>query len=118
MPGIDLHVHSVFSDGTFTPRQMVELAVERGLTTVALTDHDSVNGLDDAFSAGDELGVEIVPGIRPYVLAISSASLLYIAMSDLIPDLHRGELDTNGLRQVLLIAAGIGTIVLFERMVG
>ena len=64
MPGIDLHVHSVFSDGTFTPRQMVELAVERGLTTVALTDHDSVNGLDDAFSAGDELGVEIVPGIE------------------------------------------------------
>jgi 3',5'-nucleoside bisphosphate phosphatase len=64
MPGIDLHVHSVFSDGTFTPRQMVELAVERGLTTVALTDHDTVNGLDEAFSAGEELGVEIVPGIE------------------------------------------------------
>src|SRR5437660_4389744 len=64
MPGIDLHVHSVFSDGTFTPRQIVELAVERGLTTVALTDHDTVNGLDEAFSAGDELGVEIVPGIE------------------------------------------------------
>jgi 3',5'-nucleoside bisphosphate phosphatase len=64
MPGIDLHVHSVFSDGTFTPRQMVELAVERVLTTVALTDHDTVNGLDEAFSAGDELGVEIVPGIE------------------------------------------------------
>jgi predicted metal-dependent phosphoesterase TrpH len=64
MPGIDLHVHSVFSDGTFTPRQMVELARERGLATVALTDHDTVNGLDEAFSAGDELGVEIVPGIE------------------------------------------------------
>jgi predicted metal-dependent phosphoesterase TrpH len=64
MPGIDLHVHSVFSDGTFTPRQMVELALERGLTTVALTDHDTVNGLDEALSAGDELGVGIVPGIE------------------------------------------------------
>jgi zinc and cadmium transporter len=64
------------------------------------------------------LAVEVVPGIRPFVLALSSASLLYIAMSDLIPDLHRGEVDANAVRQVLLIAAGIGTIVLFERLVG
>jgi zinc and cadmium transporter len=59
-----------------------------------------------------------LPGLRPYVLAFSSASLLYIAMSDLIPDLHRGKLDTNGVRQVALIAAGIATIVVFERLVG
>lgn len=64
------------------------------------------------------IGVEVVPGIRPYVLAFSSASLLYIAMSDLIPDLHRGEIDTNAVRQVLLISAGIATIVVFERLVG
>jgi len=62
--------------------------------------------------------VEVVPGIRPYVLAISSASLLYIAMSDLIPDLHRGTIDASAIRQVLLIAAGIGTIVFFERVIG
>ena len=62
--------------------------------------------------------VEVVPGVRPYVLAISSASLLYIAMSDLIPDLHRGDIDANGARQVVLIAAGILTVVLFERMIG
>lgn len=60
--------------------------------------------------------VEVIPGIRPYVLAFSAASLLYIAMSDLIPDLHRGEVDANGIRQVTLIAAGIGTIVAFERL--
>jgi zinc and cadmium transporter len=64
------------------------------------------------------VAVDIVPGIRPYVLAFSSASLLYIAMSDLIPDLHRREIDRSSLRQVLLISAGIGTIVLFERVVG
>jgi zinc and cadmium transporter len=62
--------------------------------------------------------VEVIPGIRPYILALSAASLLYIAMSDLIPDLHRGEIDTNALRQVVLIAAGIATIVVFERLVG
>ena len=62
--------------------------------------------------------VEIVPGIRPFVLAFSAASLLYIAMSDLIPDLHRGQLDANAVRQVLLIVAGIATILLFERLIG
>jgi zinc and cadmium transporter len=62
--------------------------------------------------------VDIVPGVRPFVLALSAASLLYIAMSDLIPNLHRGEVDTNGVRQVVLIAAGIATIVLFERVLG
>ena len=62
--------------------------------------------------------VEVLPGIRPFVLAFSSASLLYIAMSDLIPDLHRGQVDTDALRQVFLIAAGIATIVLCEKFAG
>ena len=62
--------------------------------------------------------VGFVPGVRPFILAFSSASLLYIAMSDLIPDLHRGQVDANALRQVLLIAAGILTIVAFERLIG
>jgi len=64
------------------------------------------------------VAVQVVPSIRPYVLAMSAASLLYIAMSDLIPDLHRGEIDRNAARQVILIAAGIGTIVVFERLIG
>lgn len=64
------------------------------------------------------LTVAVVPGVRPFVLAFSSASLLYIAMSDLIPDLHRGQIDKSAVRQVVLIAAGVATIVLFERIVG
>ena len=62
--------------------------------------------------------VSFLPSARPYVLAFSSASMLYIAMSDLIPDLHRGTVDRNSLRQVLLIAAGIATVVVFERITG
>ena len=62
--------------------------------------------------------VEVVPGVRPFVLVFSSASLLYIAMSDLIPDLHRGQVDTNAVRQVALIAAGIATVVVFGRLFG
>jgi zinc and cadmium transporter len=64
------------------------------------------------------VAIETVPGIRPYVLAFSSASLLYIAMSDLIPGLHRGEVDASAMRQVVLIGAGAGTILLFERLIG
>ena len=62
--------------------------------------------------------VDLVPGIRPYVLAFSAASLMYIAMSDLIPDLHRGQLDNSGVRQVALIGAGVITIVVCERFIG
>ena len=63
-------------------------------------------------------GVSFLPSVRPFVLAFSSASLLYIAMSDLIPDLHRGQIERGSARQVLLIAAGIGTVVLFGRLTG
>jgi len=68
--------------------------------------------------AGALLGYSLVnflPNVRPFVLAFSAASMLYIAMSDLIPDLHRGTVDRNSLRQVLLIAAGIGIVVVLER---
>jgi predicted metal-dependent phosphoesterase TrpH len=62
MPGIDLHVHTVYSDGTLSPREVLFLARERGLATVAITDHDTTDGLADAALAGAELGIEVVPG--------------------------------------------------------
>ena len=68
--------------------------------------------------AGAVLGygaVQVLPSVRPFILAVSSASMIYIAMSDLIPDLHKGTVDKNSLRQVLLIAAGIATVVIFEQ---
>jgi zinc and cadmium transporter len=52
-----------------------------------------------------------VPHMLPYVLAFAAGSFLYVAMSDLIPDLHRGGLEGGALRQLLLIAAGVATIV-------
>jgi predicted metal-dependent phosphoesterase TrpH len=59
---IDLHAHTVFSDGTFTPTESVKLALERDLTTLAITDHDSTEGLPEAFGAADGTALEIVPG--------------------------------------------------------
>ena len=64
------------------------------------------------------VAVGTLPGIRPFVLAFSSAGLLYIAMSDLIPDLHRGQIDRSAARQVLLIVSGIVTVVFVERLTG
>ncbi|MEX2275886.1 MAG: PHP domain-containing protein [Actinomycetota bacterium] len=64
MAGIDLHVHTNRSDGTLTPTEAVELAAERGLDTIAITDHDTTDGLQEAAAAGERLGVAIVPGIE------------------------------------------------------
>ena len=61
---IDLHTHTVFSDGTFRPAETVALALERGLTAISISDHDSTEGLPEAFEAADGTGLEIVPGVE------------------------------------------------------
>ena len=61
---IDLHAHSTESDGTQRPEQVVASAAEAGLTTVALTDHDTTRGWDAAREAATAYGVDVVPGIE------------------------------------------------------
>ncbi len=61
---IDFHTHSTCSDGTMTPTELVHHAKERGLSAIALTDHDSVDGIDEAILAAKEAGIELVPGIE------------------------------------------------------
>ena len=61
---VDLHSHTTYSDGTFTPRRLVELAAQIGLSAVAVTDHDSIDGVAEATAAGRELGVEVVTGVE------------------------------------------------------
>ena len=57
------------------------------------------------------LAIDRLPVALPYVLPFAAGNLLYVAMSDLIPDLHRGVIDANAVRQVVLVAAGILTVV-------
>ena len=59
---IDLHMHSTRSDGSFSPTQMVQRAAELDLSTISLTDHDSVAGVEEAQNTGDEVGVEVIAG--------------------------------------------------------
>ncbi len=61
---IDLHVHSTASDGTLSPTQVVRLAREKGLQAIALTDHDTIDGVGEAIEAGALYGVEVIPGIE------------------------------------------------------
>jgi len=61
---IDLHTHSTASDGKLRPSEVVRLAQQSGLTALALTDHDTTDGVAEAQRAGAELGVEVIAGIE------------------------------------------------------
>ena len=64
MKRIDLHVHTIYSDGTYTPEEVVRRAKDLDLVAISITDHDSVNGVEEAIRIGKRLGVEVVPGIE------------------------------------------------------
>ncbi len=64
MGGIDLHAHTSRSDGTFTPAELVRLALDRDLDVVAVTDHDTTEGLDEALEAAGGTTLEVVPGVE------------------------------------------------------
>ena len=61
---IDLHIHTTASDGTMSPEELVGRAKRAGLGVLAVTDHDTMAGVDSAVSAGAALGVEVIPGIE------------------------------------------------------
>lgn len=60
----DLHTHSTASDGQYTPTQLVGLAKQRGLEVLALTDHDTMDGLDEAIREGERLGLRVIRGVE------------------------------------------------------
>ena len=61
---VDLHVHSTRSDGTYTPTELVNYAIEKGLKAFALTDHDTVDGIEEALKAAEGKPIEVIPGIE------------------------------------------------------
>ncbi|MDD3416482.1 MAG: PHP domain-containing protein [Lachnospiraceae bacterium] len=64
MKPIDLHVHSNKSDGSFSPSELVDYALEKGLSAFALTDHDTVDGVKDVIKAAAYKPIEVIPGIE------------------------------------------------------
>lgn len=64
MKNVDLHVHSIFSDGTFTPTELINLAKEKNLGAIALTDHDTFDGIEEFLEYGKDKDIELVTGIE------------------------------------------------------
>lgn len=61
---VDFHSHSNFSDGFFPPDKVIAMAAQRGLKALALTDHDTMDGLPAAIVAGRRFGIEVIPGVE------------------------------------------------------
>ena len=64
MSRIDLHLHTTHSDGSFSPREVLEFAKRANVTALAITDHDITTGIPDATATGQELGIEVIPGVE------------------------------------------------------
>ncbi|MBI4981653.1 MAG: PHP domain-containing protein [Candidatus Omnitrophica bacterium] len=60
----DLHLHTIFSDGTYTPEQLAVKAKNKGLSAISVVDHDIVSGIPSCITAGKECGVEVIPGLE------------------------------------------------------
>ena len=60
----DLHTHSLRSDGVLEPAALVRVAAERGVETIALSDHDTLAGVEEAIAAGERIGVRVIPAIE------------------------------------------------------
>ena len=76
MSRLDLHLHTTHSDGSFTPTEVIDLAHRAGVTALAITDHDITTGILEATLAGQEHGIEVIPGIE--ISSIMGTSELHI----------------------------------------
>ena len=61
---IDLHSHTTASDGTLSPKELVSLAKTEGIEAIAITDHDTIEGLQEAMEEGKKKGIEVIPGVE------------------------------------------------------
>ena len=61
---VDLHTHSNKSDGSLSPTELIDYAVEKGLSAIALTDHDTTDGIKEALKAAEGKNIEVIPGIE------------------------------------------------------
>ncbi len=104
---IDLHTHSTASDGAFTPTQLIEKAMGAGVETLALTDHDTVAGLQEAKSAAIERGLNFINGIE---LSTSwnfkTVHIVGLNIDSESPAMHEATLHLKQLREERAIKIG------------
>lgn len=112
----DLHTHSVYSDGTYTPSEIVEEAAAKGLLAVALTDHNTVDGLPEFMSACPGQSIEKVPGAEfsvdlsgreLHLLGLFIGEEYYSQVDDLMATVNRRKEESNIALVASLNRAGI-----------
>ena len=100
----DLHTHSTFSDGTDTPTALLELAQERGLASIALTDHNTIAGLPEFLAAAEGKKVRAIPGTEfsadyngteLHILGLFLKPEHFAAITELLEDYHRRKEQSN-----------------------
>lgn len=84
---IDLHTHSLKSDGSMTPAEVVREAKRAGLAAIALSDHDTVDGIREAAAEGEKIGVEVIPAIEFSVQSKTETHILGYFIDIENPDL-------------------------------
>lgn len=111
----DLHSHSTFSDGTFTPTQLVSLAEELGLSALALTDHNTSRGLDEFMNAGKNSSVETVAGCEfstewekheLHIVGLFFPESTWVEIEDFVELMHIAKRNSNMTLIERLNAAG------------
>jgi predicted metal-dependent phosphoesterase TrpH len=100
----DLHIHSIFSDGSYTPKEIIDSAIDAGLSAIALTDHNTVDGLPDFIEAAKEKDIKIVPGAEfsvdyngkeLHILGLFIPTEHFVTVSKLMEDVNRRKKESN-----------------------
>lgn len=119
----DLHTHSTFSDGTYTPAQLIAEAEKIGLAAVALTDHNTVSGLPDFVAAGEGSAVKTVPGcefstdyngVELHILGLYIRPEHYAAVTDLLDKAQREKEESN--RNLVAALNEAGYAISYEKV--
>jgi 3',5'-nucleoside bisphosphate phosphatase len=76
MSRLDLHLHTVHSDGSLTPREVIALAHKAGVTALSITDHDITTAIPEATTAGHSFGIEVIPGVE--ISSLSGESEIHV----------------------------------------
>ncbi len=119
----DLHTHSVFSDGTFTPQELIDSAIDIGLSAIALTDHNTVDGLPDFLKAAQGRPIEAVAGAEfsvdldgteLHLLGLFLEPKYFAEINDLMLDYIRRKEDSN--IDLIDALASDGIVIDYEKL--
>jgi len=97
---LDLHIHTTASDGTCTPEEVVRMAAKKGFSLIAITDHDTMDGVKEAMEAGKKYNVEVIPGVEISAGVDLEVHMLGYGMSpdhpvmvEMMEDMRRARID-------------------------